>query len=692
LGSVTQLICGWVSKIVIQRSLTLDFVVAEKSGQSMVMRAFTRHQSCWLLLVLLTSVTLESAGEALAPAPSWAELLDRAKSNRHLDPARQDLVEYARTVLATPIVRRAKKIGDIDQQRRPLDSRVQNLEAKNRETFALAMNSCQTAYAMEGQLPLLAAAYRLTGDIAFRDRVAAQLEEMSTWSPIQLPGWTLHSPGKRLPPDGNDGAWLATGNGLRGIYFCLRLMPEGSLDQALIAKVHALVEKEIAGIVDDWKTKRTWFARSHNPISNQWMLPTEGLIEACLLLGLDKYRDAYEFGVTNFLEALNAHGPNGEFEEGFAYASMTLKSMFHAAQAMAAAGDRRAIDHPYLRKFPAWYIHNLQPGDTAINCFDGAHAFGATKRMVSLLSLMVVCVNSPEAIWALRNLTDGPSDNLPGLLARTRLRTEKGEAPALFAYYERATRVNWRSRWRDDAVGVWVRGGHKLDQHDHQDRRHVNLIWHGRPILIEADTCAYGHPLINVDYKSGVGHNVLQLGTNYPADPMHAGKDCPLPGWQKRGAIAPITVQQLDAKGGDVTVSCQSGYANLARWDRRVQWRTDWLAVNDNVALVDGKTDFILFRWHLGTTYPVKIAERKNRWEVAWPAAKLTLKADAPIAAKQVRLPDHTLEGHSGSENSDNTHTCIVVQTREPRATLMLDTEVRPRFVAIGERHGNHLD
>ncbi len=642
------------------------------------MSFFAKCRLCGCWMVFFAWVTPAFAGETVAPTPSWVELLDRAKSDHRLTTAREELVQSARELLAKPIVvRRAKKISDADQQERPPDSRVQNLEARNREQYALALNSCSTAYAIEGQLPLLAAAYRLTGETAFHDRVAAQLEEVSAWSPIQVSGWTLHSPSNRLPPDGNDGNWLATGPGLRGICLCLTLMPDGSLDPALIAKIHALAEKEIAGIVDDWKTKRTWFARRRNAISNQWMLPTEGLIEACLLLGREKHRAAYEFGVANFLEALNAHGLNGEFEEGFAYASMTLRSMLHAAQAMAAAGDRRAIDHPYLKRFPTWYIHNLQPGDTAINCFDGAHALNAMKLMRPLLSLVVACVSSPEAIWVLRNLTDGPSNDLPGLLARPQFREEKGTAPALFAHYERATRVNWRSSWRDDAAGVWVRGGHKLDQHDHQDRGHVNLIWHGRPILIEADTCAYGHPLINVDYKSGVGHNVLQLGARYPADPMHAGKECPLPGWQQRGAIAPITVRQIDAKGGDVMVSCQSGYTNLARWDRRVQWRADWLAVNDDVALSNGKTDIILFRWHLGTTQPVKIIEKGNRFEVAWPAAKLTLKADAPVEVTQVRLPDYTLERVPGSK--DNTHTCIVVQTRETQATLRLDTEVRRR-------------
>lgn len=49
----------------------------------------------------------------------------------------------------------------------------------------------------KNELPIIAAAYRLTGGEALRKRVLAQLSEMATWSPLQRPGWTLYAPGHR---------------------------------------------------------------------------------------------------------------------------------------------------------------------------------------------------------------------------------------------------------------------------------------------------------------------------------------------------------------------------------------------------------------------------------------------------------------------------------------------------------------
>jgi hypothetical protein len=402
------------------------------------------------------------------------------------------------------------------------------------------------------------------------------------------------------------------------------------------------------------------------------------LIEACLFLGVEEHREAYELGVRNMLMALDSHGSQGEFEEGFGYASFTLTSMLHAAHAMAAAGDRRGIDHPFLQNFPTWFVHHFQPGDMTINCFDAGPAYDAAERARPLLSLLAVCLDSPVAKWALAKQVGGPTSDVPGLFARAQLRGASGKPPALFASYERATRVNWRSSWRNDATGVWVRGGHRLDQHDHQDRGHVNFIWRGRPILIEAGTPDYGNRLMHVEYSTGVGHNVLQLGTNIPANPFQPEKPPPLPGWQQRRAIAPVSVHRLDAKGGDVTVSCESGYENLIRWQRRVTWRTECLTVSDDVVLAEPKRDIILFRWHLGTANTATMQGDTNRWEVKWPDGKMVLKADSAISVSQVQLPDNTLLGHVGTEDPGNNHTCVVVQSCEPQAALRLETEVHP--------------
>ncbi|MFQ3549111.1 MAG: hypothetical protein SNJ70_05120 [Armatimonadota bacterium] len=86
-------------------------------------------------------------------------------------------------------------------------------------------------------------------------------------------------------------------------------------------------------------------------------------------------------------------------------------------------------------------------------------------------------------------------------------------APTLFANYERATMLMWRSSWKDNASGVWIRGGHKTDQHDHQDRGHVNLIFFGTSILNETGTPYYHSGNLKFN-QSNEGHNVLQIDDN----------------------------------------------------------------------------------------------------------------------------------------------------------------------------------
>jgi hypothetical protein len=508
----------------------------------------------------------------------------------------------------------------------------------------------------------------------FGARVTDQLEEMTTWSPLQRPGWTCYAPGHRLPPDGKDGNWLATGCGVRAISDALDIMPTGSINADLLTRLDTLLEAEVAGVVDDWKTKRSWFISSHNPITNQWVLPTEGLVRACLVLGVEEHQEAYELGVKNLLEALDAHGPAGEFEEGVGYASFTVTSLVHTAHAMAVSGDRRALDHPFLQRFPNWLVHHVQPNDMMINCFDAGAAGDAAARVRPLASLLALCTGSPVARWALAELCGGPSDDLAGLAVRGMPPVGPDAAPSLFAVYKRATRVNWRDNWHPTGSGVWIRGGHPTDQHDHQDRGHVNYIAEGTPILIEAGTPSYDNRLMMTHYTTGVGHNVLQLGTAFPEELADAGQLVSLPGWQKRGTVAPIMVHRLDADGGDVTVDGTDGYEKVYQWLRRVRWTAGGVAVQDDVTLVDGEQDIVLFRWHLGTRAQVNISGSGQEFTVEWPDALLRLTGSTDITVTQVTLPDNTLEPPDDAEPH---HTCVVVQSTEPCSAFALNTKVR---------------
>ena len=607
---------------------------------------------------------------------SWGALLDSVRDNETLAAHRENLVAQARETANKPIVKRAASLAEVGRNRTWLDGRANALEDEIRETFALAMSDFAACNTLAGELPLLAAAYRLTGEAVFRDRVVAQLSEMASWSPLQRPGWTLYHPGARLPEDGQDGNWLATGCGVRAIGDTLDLMPEGAIDAALAGRLDSLLVGEIAGVVDDWRTRRPWFVRSDNAITNQWVLPTEGLVRACLVVGLDAYREAYELGVKNLMRALDAHGTAGEFEEGFGYASFTVTSLLHTAHAMAVNGDRRAINHAFLRSFPTWLVHHFQPGDMAVNCFDAGAARGAADRSRGLLAMLAVCTGSPVARWAMAFQTDGPLDTVCGLASRALPAVNPDTAPPLFAAYERATRVNWRSGWDDHASGVWVRGGHPLDQHDHCDRGHVNFISNGRPILIEAGTPHYSHPLMGSHFASGVGHNVLQIGTTGPSA-VNAGETLAPPGWQQRGIVAPITVRQLDAEGGDVGIEVTSGYDALTSWRRDVSWVSDIVTITDAVALAGGRLDTILFRWHLGTNCHVSITRNGNTCAVTWPEAAISLEGSAPLNVSQIKMPDNTVNSVSEDHEADLRHTCIVVQSAAPVAALQLVTQVK---------------
>ncbi len=616
--------------------------------------------------------------------PSWGTLLDLARPAAE-GKTIEAVVNAARLAAQQGPVRRVYRYEDIgkDRSREPFPQICKVLEDEIRQTFALAMSDHLACTLLAQELPLLAAGYRLSGEDALRRRVLAQLEELATWSPIQRPGWTLYRPGSRLPADGKDGNWLATGTGIRAIANTLDLMGPESVGPDLVARIHALFEKEIVDIVDDWRTRRSWFIQADNPITNQWVLPTEGLIRACLAVGVETHREAYELGVANLLRSMGAHGAAGEFEEGIHYAEFTVTSMLHAARAMAASGDRRALGHPFLRHFPTWAAHHIQPGRFLINCFDAfgsrvprdSSANGVHGSFSRFWALLAVCTDSPLAKWVLLDQFDGPPADDVGLCCQALLAGHAAGAvvPPLFAAYERATRVNWRSNWSDDATGVWVRGGHATDQHDHMDRGHVNFILRGRPVFIETGTAYYDHPRFGPLFRSGCGHNVLQLG-----DISHesAQTDCEA-GWQKRAGVAPISVQRLDAAGGEVVLDGSKCYDRLESWHRRVTWSVADLAVTDHVTLAADQSDVVLFRWHLGVTDMPTIQRRGDEIVIRCPDATIALAASAPIAAELVTFPDFTLVQRPWEDRSpDHLHVCLIVRTAAKVRDLEFTTRV----------------
>ena len=216
------------------------------------------------------------------------------------------------------------------------------------------------------------------------------------------------------------------------------------------------------------------------------------------------------------------------------------------------------------------------------------------------------------------------------------------------------------------------------------------------PILIETGTPSYHHPLMMTQYTPGVGHNVLQLGDAAPADSAKAGELVWMPGWQKAGGVAPIAVDRLDASGGDVTIDATKCYDGLQLWKRRVQWDANHLAVVDEVQLVPKKPDFIMFRWHVGAglgrvfqpapSKPQASHQRTSliskeesiRYSFELNGLRLSIEPSAPVEVSQIRLPDHTLQGHTGNEDPGNVHTCIVVRSREKLAAFTCSLRAAP--------------
>jgi len=555
--------------------------------------------------------------------PRLLALRDNAAAEALVNAARDLLYDPKR-----PLMIRHDRYDELGRDRTWIDPRAHRLTGARQEVFALAMSDYSQAATASSELPLLASAYVLSGDDKLGARLVAQLREVAKWSPLQREGWTSFDPGAALPPnDGN--SWLGTGLGVRAVADTLEILGDDPLLNGVRPALLTLLEKEIAYVTGDWTARRPWFVQSRNTRTNQWMLPTEGLVRACLVVGPRNTPAAYELGVANLFAALDSFGPSGEFDEGVAYAAATVQSALSAARAMAAAGDFRALQHPFIAQHPAWHVQHLQPGRRVINAFDCVGTSVARRDDRDFrdhLALLALSTGSPDALWALRNLFD-PAEalSLTTLLADALMLPEDYAGPVPYAAYERATRVNWRSSWADDATGVWVRGGHKLDAHDHTDRGHVNFILRGKPVLIEQGMVHYGDD--NYGKFSGPGgHNILQIE-----------------GRATTKTPAPITVHRLDAETGSITVTPTAGYRRLERWSRHVRWDANSLDVKDEVKVREDRVDQMVFTWHTGSSEPVTLTGSGTSWTARWPDAIVTFTASKPVTVTQEQSYNSTL-------------------------------------------------
>ncbi len=648
------------------------------------------------LLAWACLLSLNAFGGSGEPPSTFAAQVDNLKK---LEGPRRDQLESilaeAGQIAEEPILARVFSVADMgrvaDGKRYP-DTRSKAEAYRGRlsdelaEQFALASSDMAAARETLDRLPFLAAAYRLNQSESIRKHLVAQLEEICTWAPYQRPGWSLpHRRGKPLP-EGGDGVWLATGALIQALAITLNVLPDEALPADLREKLLQSLEREMKQIEADWNSARPWFVKQSKAESNQWIVPSSGLVIAACVLGPEKFPEAYALGVKNLSMSLEMCGADGSMSEGHIYAfSWSSISLMLADRFMRMNGDTRFADHPFFRKFPVWMAAYFQPGGYVVNSFDG---FGATRRygvtaVDSELNSFAAISEDPGLCWLVQHVAGGPTRDLFGLLTLALL-NDRLEPPPLYGLFERSHAFFWRSSWDFAASGLWLRGGDRADFHDHADRGHLNLIQHGKAVLIEAGTPGYSNPKKALHYDSVAGHNVLQVG------------DTPS---STKGAAA-IQVDQVSPEGGVIRVSAGASHPQLSSWNRTVNWNVGEAKIVDEVKVSEGKQK-LLFRWHLGTTEAAEISGSGGEYRIKVPAGRmefpgwigswnrrgtppsepdivetpeivLNITSDRPVRVSQEQGLDHLFKFRI----QEHRHTTIVVEVEEPADSWRVETGV----------------
>ena len=582
-------------------------------------------------------------------------------------------IERVRTLAAEPVVRRSFRLADIPPER--LDSRATERLAERREIFALAMSDLFTTFRLAAGLPEIARAAAELRDPGLATRAVEQLEEVASWSPLQRPGWTMFRPGDPPVPGYQDGNWLATGVGMWALTEAARDLAEGGFPvaPAPTAKLQALVRSEIAGVFRDYTEQIPWFTKGNgSPACNQWVLPLCAIVEGATWLGTHRGEHAgpYEMAVANLSRSLDTQGRDGDFVEGFSYALFTMTHWLRAARAAARGGDRRLAEHPYLRLFPAWMAQMLLPSGWVLNACDCGItrlsfdlANDRRQEIAELPALAATLCGSATASWLLQEYL-GPPCTVAGIEAARGL--PQPALPPPWGVMTALGIIAWRTGWGPADHAVWIRTSGGLPSHTHADTAHVSLYRDGRPMLIEAGTPTYGHPDIGRSFASGAGHNVLQLGREWPEAYM---EERAVTGWLKRDTPAEIQGVRLGADGGEITLSIQpSGYAGLQSWSRSFRWDADaHLTVHDEVRL--SSPAHVLFRWHLGSNEHVDIESRGPRAAlVRQGQTAIRIEADQELRIEATPWP--------GPDETIGQHRCLAVSAAQPVAGLSLSTIV----------------
>ncbi|MCC6580147.1 MAG: heparinase II/III family protein [Phycisphaeraceae bacterium] len=605
-------------------------------------------------------------GKLVCLSEDWPAIRAMSKTDAATGQAVAAFLLRAETILARPVRRRVNRLEDLPPDGMERQRAVNTSEA-NRLPFALAMHDAATCTSLLLDMVDVAIAATMTGRQDMTDWVIGQLREAQTWRPLQRPGWTLYAPENTMP-EGGDGVWLGTGYGLMGIASTLAILGD-RVPADLRDALHSLMREEIARIRQDWRDRRPWYVAGNAYQSNQWIIPNLGMAMACLSLGDDRLRDAYDMAVGNIGLGLRAYGDDGAFIEGYGYACMTMPLLAETLRTMRLAGDMRLANMPFPRNNWIWATHMHMPGGYVVNVNDCGWWRNASCPTSAALS--AVALAQPDARQAvLRSQFAAPATDRLGLLyARhmATLPTAPVDAASLptFALFPSQMVLTWRSQWSSDrAWALWIRGGSPRDSHSHRDNGQLSVLLGDEPVLIEAGTPNYADLDLNVKYAQAAGHNILQpdevLPRTLPVD-------------------VPIQIERLDDTGGSVTIQGTAVSTAARKWIRQVTWDRDarTMDVHDDAVFshsIDAGQTW--FRWHTGSAQPVTISGQGKQWSARWNGHTMTFHADTPIVVTQIDWPD--------ASTADKHHACLLLACADVTDTLSvrLRLQLRDRTVS----------
>lgn len=570
----------------------------------------------------------------------WDDIFASARENPEVRKWMFDIVTTAEAVLreSPSNYTRPRRFEDIPSDK--VDS-IALKAGRNREARALAMSDCtQTQWLLQRAIPLAIAA-RYTGRDDLTAAAIAILQQVSTWIPLQRPGWSLMDDSAVLPTQG-DGPNMATAWGVSAVVDMLDVLQQ-RVPSELRDRLVANLRGEVDGIVRGWADELPWYVRSRAVMSNQWVDPSVALVKACLFIQDPALLPYYNFGVENVAQTLAASREDGAFLEGVTYAQMSGGSVCAIVRAIAANGDDRCDRYPFVQRFWFWLLQMQMPGAALVNCCDSKMASLPSWARQSPLSSMVdaaLVTKDPAALSALRWAFPVGNSTVSGIEYAVRCARAK-DSPRWnlqsHAMFPSQQLVVWRSEYErpsdpQRAWGLWIKGGTLEERsHGHRDQGQVSVYQGDAAVLLDCgDPPDYGDPDLEMRFATAAGHSIMQIGEIRP---------------RVTAVDAPLQVRRLDDEGGSVQVDTSRAYSSTkscireVRWDR-VSRRVEIVDLVHFLKPVDAGSE--VYRFHTGSAAPVSLEGGPLRWEARWPGASMFIEADVPVRIDQVDWPDGT--------------------------------------------------